>query len=277
MTSIYKTPEGKNIVINKYEDTLKKNELIDQGHFINTPFGQTFYLKAGTSSNTPILLIHGSSSNASMWLEEIKVLEKTHPVYALDIPGEPGKSSEERFSVENDDFSKWLKAVLDHLNLNKVILVGNSYGGWGAMNFATRHPDRVEKLILIATSGLSNIKAPFLLKAIFSGFQGKKGAMKLNQYVFGNDPIPEVAMEVMDLIMTHFSPRISNLSIYEDEELKNLTMPTLYIAGEDDVTVNTKKSAQRLTSNLKTVQINLIKNHGHVVHSTSKLIMDFLK
>ena len=92
-------------------------------------------------------------------------LMNDYHVFAADIPGEAGNSSEYRLSLDEQDYADWMASVLDALELSRASIAGNSLGGWMALKFATTYPDRVEKLMLFASGGLAPIRADFLERA----------------------------------------------------------------------------------------------------------------
>ena len=51
------------------------------------------------------------------------------------------------------DYVAWLTATLDGLHLDRVSLVGMSFGGWLALNYAVAAPERVQKLVLLSPGG----------------------------------------------------------------------------------------------------------------------------
>jgi len=50
-------------------------------------------------------------------------------------------------------------------SLERTVIIGNSLGGWMALKFATAYPERVSRLVLLASAGLAPIRPRFLLEA----------------------------------------------------------------------------------------------------------------
>ena len=129
---------------------------------LNTPYGETFVIEKSVPGKPPLVLLHGSVSNSASWLGVIPLYAQNFSIYCLDIPGEPGLSTSNRFPLKSDSPEKWLKSVLDTLGLNKVSFLGMSLGGWYALNFAIRNPERVSALSLISAGGIAKQKTGFL-------------------------------------------------------------------------------------------------------------------
>lgn len=222
-------------------------------------------------------MLHGSSTNSAMWIGDIEKLSKNYRVYAVDILGEPGKSEENRPDLKGHYYGKWLDEVFDALGIEKPILIGNSLGGWIALNYATYKPERVEKLVLLATSGIAPAKISFLFKVIPLMLLGEKGIHKINKIVYGNEEVPEQAIEFGNLIMKNYNPRMCSLPVFTDGELKKLTMPTLYIGGENDALLPSKKAANRINKLLPEPKTMVLQNTGHVLIKVVDDILLFLE
>ncbi|WP_113673366.1 alpha/beta fold hydrolase [Vallitalea guaymasensis] len=274
--SIYKSDEGKALIINHYDNLIKKWPVDKEIFNVNTSFGNTFIIASGDIANKPIILLHGSSTNSVMWMGDVEKLSKTYRVYAIDIIGEPGKSDENRPDMNGDHYGKWLDEIIDALNIEKAIIIGNSLGGWMALKYATYKPEKVEKLVLLAPSGITNGKISFMFRVMPLMLLGEKGIDRLNRIVYGKEKIPEEALEFGKLIMKHYRPRMGSLPVLTDQELSKLTMPTLYMGGENDALLPTKKIADRISRIIPKAKIKVLKNTGHVLIDVVDDVVIFL-
>ncbi|MEV5962080.1 alpha/beta fold hydrolase [Kribbella sp. NPDC051952] len=138
-----------------YQPTAQPNpEPSKDSRYVDTPVARFHYLQRGTGA--PVVLLSPGAAPASAWQPELEALSKTHAVYVVDLPGQ----GETRlhgmgFAFDLDAMTGALGEFLDQLNLQHVVLGGNSWsGGWG-LAYAQRHPERVSKLLLLAPSGLA--------------------------------------------------------------------------------------------------------------------------
>ena len=105
-------------------------------------------------SGIPLLLVHGVGSSIEAWGEVAEALAASgRRVIAVDLIGHGSTSG------GNGDFSlganaSALRDLLDHLGIDRVHLVGHSYGGGVSMQFIYQFPERVESLVLISAGGL---------------------------------------------------------------------------------------------------------------------------
>lgn len=80
----------------------------------------------------------------------------------------------------------------------------------------------------------------------------------------------------MDLIQTNFNARIEKEYIFSDDELSRLTMPVLFIGGEQDVIRSTQEIAARLQHIIDDFTIITIPEMGHVLTGLAPRIFPFL-
>ena len=114
----------------------------------------TNYLEAG--EGTPVVLVHGSGPGVSAyanWRLTIPDLAGEHRVLAPDMAGFGFSDKPGNYSMEG--WVQQLDAFLTALQLDKVSLVGNSFGGGFALAFAARWPERVDKLVLMGSMGVT--------------------------------------------------------------------------------------------------------------------------
>ena len=99
-----------------------------------------------------ILLQHGFSRNGRFWYNWVPLLSGEYRVLRPDMRG-MGESviDEGRFEPSLDTFIDDLRSIMDHLGIEDVVYVGESFGGILGLNFAHRHPDRVQALVLCNT------------------------------------------------------------------------------------------------------------------------------
>lgn len=272
--SVFRSERGKQRIADAYREVIKSFPDRVTSSFVRTEFGKTHLLQAGLHHPQTLLLLHGTSSNAASWLGDIPVWSAHYRVVALDMPGEPGLSQDCRLDLNSQAYSAWLTGVLDALGIGPVSIVGMSLGGWAALDFATRYPQRVSALCLIATSGLAAQRISFVFKALPLLFMGDWGIDRVNQMVFGGVSVPQEMIAFGRLVAKHFRPVTQRVPVFASNQLLQLQMPLLYFAGQQDVLLRSEQSTQRVAELLPHAQVQLLQC-GHVITGKTQEILDF--
>src|ERR1043165_1554772 len=112
-------------------------------------------------SGPAILLIHGIGDNSTPWSSVQSTVAQRFTVIAPDLLGH-GKSDKPRADYSVAAYANGMRDLLSVLDIERVTVVGHSLGGGVAMQFAYQYPDRCERLVLVATGGVSRGVTPML-------------------------------------------------------------------------------------------------------------------
>ncbi len=116
----------------------------------------------------PIVLLHGSGPGVSAWANWRLVIPELAKRFRVIAPDLVGFGYTERPPDVRYDMDTWVRhaiGFLDALKLNKVGLVGNSFGGGLTLHLATRYPDRVSRFVLMGAAGVKFELTPGLDEA----------------------------------------------------------------------------------------------------------------
>jgi len=105
---------------------------------------------ASGQGDTPLVLLHGMGSTASIWLPQLEHFGSTRQTVAWTMPGYA--QSPALASLSWPGLADALRTMLDALRIEKAHILGHSIGGMVAQEFYHRHPQRVQSLVLSATS-----------------------------------------------------------------------------------------------------------------------------
>jgi pimeloyl-ACP methyl ester carboxylesterase len=181
---------------------------------------------------TPLVLIHGLGSSAETWAALMLLLSKEYLVYAPDLPGF-GRTPLAQEGTNIRTHVLYLERFLDVLGYPRVILVGNSLGGWIATRFAVEYPERVERLYLLNSAGLrrENLHSPYV--------EDRVAAKRSLEHTLGFSlPVPTFVLDA--LIRNSQTPAYAGFIRGYDprEELDTVLMdvqaPATIIWGEHD-------------------------------------------
>lgn len=273
---VFKSADGKAKILALYDAVLARWPVAHETFILPTRHGETFVIASGGPTAPPLVLLHGAASNAVSWVGDVAEFSRHFRVYALDLPGEPGRSAENRPSWHGPDFSEWLEDVLHGLKVSQINLLGISQGGWTALKFATTHPECVTKLVLLASGGVVQTRPSFILKAVTLSMFGRWGVQGINRLVNGNQPIHPEAQKFLEAIYTNFNTRVEGEYLFSDEELKRINMPVLYIGGAQDALFDTKAAAARIQRFVPQARVVMIPEMGHALINLAQQIVPFL-
>lgn len=132
------------------EDSAPEDIAPKSGRFIHVSDARLFVQEQGPKAGQPVLLVHGTGAWSGLWQETAAAMSNQgYRTLAVDLP--PFGFSELRGS---EDYTRTAQArrlaeLVDVLGGHKPILVGHSYGGGPAAEFALRQPQKLHKLVLV--------------------------------------------------------------------------------------------------------------------------------
>jgi len=193
-----------------------------------------------TGEGLPVVLCHGLGGNHAIWWRQVEDLASAHRLVTWDQRGF-GNSTARSGEIGPAAARRDLGALLDHLDLGPVALVGQSMGGWVALGYAAAHPERVGALILSTTlAGADprhverlvtaevdrdrvNRREHPVLDPAFCRAHPDLGVLYNQISGFGTRPDPAAVLRAMA------EDRLDRL------DLTDLTVPTLVLMAEDDM------------------------------------------
>ena len=179
----------------------------------------------------PLLLLHGNlsgieSSFGQIWPE----LAKTRQIIAVDQQAH-GRTADIDRPLTIQQMAKDTLALLDYLGLDTVDIFGYSNGSVIALQIAIDHPERVDKLILMAVSYKLDGLHPGLLEGIQNLKPEYLEGTKWQQDYARIAPHPEN----WPVLLKKIQQMDGTLPEWTDEDIRAITSPTLIIAGDNDI------------------------------------------
>ncbi|WP_340538066.1 alpha/beta fold hydrolase [Nocardioides sp. GXZ039] len=134
------------------------------------------FVKAG--SGPALLLLHGLGCDHTTWAPVIDALAERYTVIAPDLLGH-GQSAKPRADYSVGGYANGMRDLLTVLGIDKATVVGHSFGGGVAMQFAYQFPERTERLMLVASGGLGPEVAAGIRAITTPGFHQMMGVLAL--------------------------------------------------------------------------------------------------
>lgn len=311
---LYKSVDGYRAIMEWYESLIETIPVPFESLYANTRFGRTHMLAAGPKTAPALFLIAGVAGCAPLWRRQLESLSREFRVYALDIPGQPGRSDPNPPSYLNDDYCDWLVDVLDDLGLPKAHFAGVSAGGWIAMRMGSLHPERVGKVVMLGPTGLSGARLPVKIwlgrvaqkwktaDVLQDELTAKSVTSKSPGGTFGT--FDRQLARAMALCTRHYRVDRS-LGIYNektgklnllaglkvlrrfflsepDAVLRQFAVPGLLIFGEHEVLYNPHKVGSKAERLMGRIQVEVVAGAGHAAiydrpEVVDGIVADFLR
>ncbi|GAA1933383.1 alpha/beta fold hydrolase [Nocardioides hwasunensis] len=129
-----------------------------------------------TGSGPVVLLLHGLGCDHTTWAPVIARLARTHTVLAPDLLGH-GESDKPRADYSVGGYANGMRDLMTVLGIDTATVVGHSFGGGVAMQFAYQFPERTERLVLVGSGGLGPEVTPAIRAITTPGFHQVMGAL----------------------------------------------------------------------------------------------------
>ncbi|KAF1030098.1 MAG: putative carboxylesterase nap [Pseudomonas sp.] len=278
--SFYRSSTHEQNVLACYRKVLSQWPVPHEEQRVDTGQGRTFVVACGDPAAPPLVLLHGSLSNAAAWMFDAALWSRTCRVYAVDMIGEAGLSAPVRPPLASEAYATWLGEVLDGLGLAQTAMVGASLGGWLALDFASRHPARVTRLGLLYPSGIGRQRA-FWCKALPMLLLGAWGRRRIRQWVMGTPPAPATAaardlLGLLELIGRSLKPRLETVPLLGDEALRRLSMPVWLVVGGKDMLLDSADTLRRVHQQVPHAVTRCLPEAPHYVAGQGEALLQFL-
>ncbi|NBM14222.1 alpha/beta fold hydrolase [Streptomyces sp. GC420] len=236
----------------------------------------TTYFDSGVGE--PVILIHGSGPGASAWANWRKMigpLSENFRVIALDLVGWGTTERPDDVWYSLETWTDQVLGLMDALEVDEASFVGNSLGGRIALELASRHPERVQRMVLMGSPGLGMVPTE-ALKALRS-YEPSYDAMEdLLVNVFVCDPVIITPDLVLDRYEASIAPGAHEAyrSMFFDEKhagndlgitpevVSAIETPTLVVHGREDRVVPLQVGIN-MAQALRNADMHVFGNCGH--------------
>jgi 2-hydroxy-6-oxo-6-(2'-aminophenyl)hexa-2,4-dienoate hydrolase len=212
---------------------------------------RTHYVEAGRGE--PLILIHGGGAGADAvgnWSSTIPAFSERFRVIALDMVGFGGteKPDPSAFGYSQAARVKHLRDFLDAVKIERASFIGNSMGGCTALGLAVESPERVRRLVLMGSAGLTTTLHADLMPVINYDFT-REGMAKLIRALTNPEfrPPPELVDYRLKKSLESDCRAAYGATMkwikdqgglfYPPEFIARVACPTLVVNGKDDKVV----------------------------------------
>jgi len=176
------------------DDACELQSLVVHGHHVA-------YRMMG--SGPALLLLHGLGCDSSTWLPALPQLAERYTVIAPDLLGH-GRSDKPRGDYSLGGYANGMRDLLTVLGIKRVTVVGHSFGGGVAMQFAYQFPERTERMVLVAPGGLGPEVSAVIRALTLPGAGAALGALTMR-------PLRPVVRTSLTVLSRSHLPRTRDL------------------------------------------------------------------
>lgn len=271
----FRSPKAKQEYLEFYDHLAEQWPAPSETRVIDTSFGQTFIRIQGPVDGAPLVLLPGDTETSLSWLPVIEPFSQSFRTYAIDHIYDNGRSIYTREMSRPSDFVDWLVETFNALGLDRLNLAGYSYGAWQSTLYALIHPDRVEKLVLLAPSATVLSPGPVMLtRAILYYLLPFRFVARNYFHWYGPDAVKDgrtrVRIDEMveeDLLARRCFKKRKFVppTVLTDAEWGALRVPTLFLVGENDRTYPAQRAIRRLQQVAPQVGAETAPNTDHYI------------
>lgn len=283
--SIYFTPHVQSEMMAIYDIKLTQWPTPYETRYLDTSYGKVHVIISGPENGPPVLLLNAGQMAGWSWLTNVGALNEHYRTYAIDAIGEPGKSelsNIDHFPQNGAEWSDLLVEITDELGVEKAYVVGASNGGFLALNYAIHYPERIKRMVLLGSMGLTPSTNENIMRIIFSQMFPLKWVQDNTiRWSFGDDPELRAQIDEWFRLVLQTRPQESPPVTMKAEELKQVKVPTLAVIGTNDKLMGDLKAVKKLASNVQGIEIVEIEA-SHLMgmeapETCNQLILEFFK
>lgn len=281
------------VIVSK--DVVKQDFTQSHSHFYHWRGAEIHYVDEGQGET--ILMIHGFGGHHRNFQKLADALKDQYRVVRVDLPGfglsdcpEPADPAHPHFAKMYTDF---MHDFIDTAGLDSMYVIGNSMGGMVAWNMAVAEPQKVKKLVLLASAGydldktakgLMIIKYKSLANAFLRGlplFMSESGAKRCYA---DESKVDEKEVKINNEItnregnLKHMLDMARDTDFPDTALIQQVKCPTLIIWGKQDKIINVEHAA-RFKRDIPNSKLIYYDPCGHVpmIERTEDVKRDFLE
>ena len=235
---------------------------------ILTQFGLTHVLACGPADAPPVLFLPAMAFSATMWYANIPALSNQFRCYAAEFPSDMGLSTMTNPPSNRLDCVAWLRELLDGLGVFGTCLVGASYGGFLALNYAIAEPPRVTKLVLSSpAAGVIPLRKAFYVRLFASMLLPGEPAERLMRWLFADRfPLDNPVVRQLIVGTKTLRPRMKVYpGVFTSSELAGIPSPLYLLLGEKEVVYDPRSAAARARRVMPKASVEIVPNAGHLL------------
>lgn len=246
-------------------------------------------------SGEPLVLLPGFASGIWSWFRQIEALSKHFNVIVFD-PRDVSRSDKPQEKTTIKTLADDVAALLDEIGIERTNVLGTSFGGFVAQEFALSFPQKTKRLVLCCTSfgGQKHIPPSMEVLEAFASTKelNTEERVRENFLLAFNQSFIETQKEVIDKVCelreVNFVPEYAYTLQFQaaamfdtSEYVSHIQTPTLILTGDKDIIVPSENS-HNLAKLIPNSELKIIEGGSHLffieqADEFNQIVRDFLK
>jgi pimeloyl-ACP methyl ester carboxylesterase len=244
---VYRSAEGREVVLAAYRAQASRIPFAIESELVPTSFGATHVVWTGPVDAPPIVVVSGVNFGAFFTVEWLERLVPHFRLIIPDIVGQPNLSAETRPKPNGHEYARWLREVLEQLDVGPVPMIGFSFGGAVVLELASSSPSLVSKAALVVPGGFAGgslLNVVWRLFVPWSLYRFNPTAARVRRLVSPlGDDLPAHWYDFFDLLLRHVRWAVMPPGPFSAAQLTDYAGPTLAVFAKDDCFFPGEKAA----------------------------------
>ncbi|TNE47111.1 MAG: alpha/beta hydrolase [Bacteroidetes bacterium] len=269
------------ILYNAWYEDIPVHELALRYGYPDSQFvevnGMTVHYRI-TGKGEPLVLLHDANSSLHTWAEWTELLSRRYQVISLDLPGFGLTGPHPQSSYSTFMYASFFEQFVQAINLRRFHLVGNGLGAQIAWFYASEHPDKLRKLILMNAPGFEKKSRPVLywlaqtpvLNRILWRITPRSYIRLMLEDVYADDQkiTPELVQRYHDMLLRPGNRKAftDRAQVHENRPpvdlIEGIRTPTLILWGAEDTRIS-PEYAYEFHREIRRALLKIYQNTGH--------------
>ncbi len=281
MASIFRSPEAKERLVQWHHRFRERIGRPTESRRIETRFGETHVLSCGPADAPPVVMLHGALASSAHVMGEVASLADRFRLIGLDVIGQSPMSAEVRPEVKGTTYGQWAVDCLDALELDRVNLIGVSWGGFIALRTAALAPESILRLSLVVPAAIVNGHGldPVVKQAVplmmYRAFPSPARLEKFLRYQLSTPDDPDWKPYMGDALLD-FRLDFRPPGLVREGELDALDAPVQVFGAELDLSFPGERlleRSQKIFRNLVQAELLAGSRHSPATDPDSRLLL----
>lgn len=277
--SIYRSAAGRDAIHAFVVGALDRWDVDHSRDHVASTLGPTHVVTAGAGE--PLVLLPGTNFCAATWLDLIRMLATEHEVHAVDLPGQPGLSHDERSRRPRDAYGRWLADLLPRVTDRPAVLVAHSLGARVVLQ-ARAVGAPVSGLLLVDPAGLIRLRVTPRVMAPTIPWLRRPDAdtsEALLRMMMAPGRVPRSSLTTwMTLVGRHVRTSLAPAPVRASTRRAVAGARCVVVAGRHDAFLPPRPLSRAVARTLPGVPVRLVVDAGHLLpHERPDVIVEIVR